>query len=133
MYLCPSRGRPHNIQRLIQAYYDTDSTQEILLRVDDNDPSLHEYMDLEYPDSWILTVGPQVKAGGAMREAFSAFPGKKYYGFIGDDAVPKTKHWDTELAKSADGWFISYPDDQLQGEAAATHPVCGGELIRSLG
>lgn len=119
--------------RLIDHCIQTATTQKFIIRLDEDDPKLEDYLKLIYPDEWIVIIGEQVKAAGAMREAFKEFPNEPYYGFLGDDAIPRTLYWDTELALSAEDWFIAYPDDLLQGKISATHPVCGGELLRALG
>jgi len=133
MFLCPSRSRPHNLQRLIDAYEKTHATVRIVLRLDDNDPRLDEYFKLMVPDSWVVHVGPQVKMGGAMRETYTEFPDEPFYSYIGDDSIPRTVYWDKELAKTAGDWLIAYPNDLLKGESQATHPVIGGELLRAVG
>ena len=133
MFLCPSRSRPHNLQRLIDAYDKTHAYVKMMIRLDENDPRLNDYLKLVFPDTWITHIGPQVKMGGAMREAFKEFPDEVFYSYIGDDTIPRTEYWDMELAYTAGDWEIAYPNDLLQGEKSATHPVIGGKLLRAVG
>lgn len=133
MFLCPSRSRPHNLQRLIDYYEKTHAYVKFLVRLDEDDPYLEDYLKLVIPDSWIVHIGPQVKMGGAMRETFKEFPNEPFYSFIGDDTIPRTEYWDKELIETAGDWLIAYPNDLLKGRKQATHPVIGGELLRAVG
>lgn len=133
MWCCPSRGRPHNLARLIAAWKETGAAARLYLRLDDDDPRLNDYLGLECPSSWVRVVGPRTKAAGAMREVFSRWGAAEYYAFIGDDGVPRTDGWDRKLAGSAGDRFVSYPDDGKNGGKKATHPVCGGDLVREIG
>ena len=46
MWLCPSRGRPKNLQRLIDAYYETDAKTRMIVRLDVDDERIGEYKSL---------------------------------------------------------------------------------------
>jgi hypothetical protein len=130
--LVPSRGRPENLQRFLKAFVNTKASSKIYIRLDIDDPKLSEYQKLDLGRSLVVT-GHQVKAAGAMREVFREYPNEKFYGFVGDDSIPRTEKWDSELAKSAGEWGVSYPDDLLKRQSLATHPFVGGNFLRAIG
>lgn len=103
----------------------------MLVRCDDDDPCLPQYQRIDYPANCLFKVGPQVKMAGAMEEAFISHYDESFFGFMGDDTIPRTANWDVELQKSAGDWLISYPDDLLSKDP--THPFIGGELVRAVG
>jgi len=128
MWILPSRGRPHNIQRFIDAYYKTGGSTPVWLRFDDDDPQ-PEY---EVPDNWIIKYGPQGPLSGIYNEFYSEFPNLEWYGFIADDVVPVTWQWDLALISAADGSGMAVPagGDTTGG---TPHFVLGGDLVRSVG
>lgn len=128
LVVVPSRGRPQNLKRLLDACAATRSNAKIWVRLDKDDPTLFEYLKLDLPT---VHVGEQVKAAGAMEEAFRFYPDEQAYGLIGDDAIPKTFHWDRKLYVNP--WTITYPDDGIWGESYASHPFVGGDFVRAIG
>ncbi len=133
MFILPSRGRPHNLRRFLNAALDTDQQARTLVYLDEDDPTLGEYRKIDYPHWWIVHVGQPVGLGGVYKWVFETFPNLDYYGFLGDDLIPRTKHWDKELIDAAGIGDISYGDDGNWGEKLATHPCVGGELVRHMG
>jgi hypothetical protein len=138
MFILPSRGRPHNMQRLIDACIDHDTTAPIHYYLDDDDPTLDGYRALKYPETWFEHVGPrkiepESAVWHACEQHFKEFPEEPYYGVINDDIIPRTDRWDAELIKTAGDDFIAYGDDLLQGARMCTFPVVGGGLVRKVG
>ena len=103
------------------------------VRLDEDDPKLGEYMDIQLPSNCFRVVGPRTGYGGAMREFFAAEPDHDCYGMMGDDSVPLTPRWDQTLRDAANRVNIAYPDDMINGETLATHCYCGGDFLRALG
>ena len=64
---------------------------------------------------------------------FAEFPNLGWYGLLADDVVPRTDGWDQSLIEAAGTDRLAYCDDGFQGENLATHPVVGGDMIRSIG
>ncbi len=133
MFILPSRGRPHNLRRFLDAALDTDQQARTLVYLDEDDPALGEYRKINYPHWWVVHVGQPVGLGGVYKWVFETFPDLDYYGFLGDDLIPQTKHWDEKLIDAAGVGGISYGDDGHWGELLATHPCIGGELVRHMG
>lgn len=134
MFILPSRGRPHRLAELMAAYRQTDATAPVLVRVDDDDPSLEQYQALlrTAPSDWTLHVGPRVKVSGVYVEVFRDMPALDWYGFLGDDLVPITPEWDRLLIEAAGNDGVSWPNDGVQAPKC-THPVIGGDLVRCVG
>lgn len=132
MWFLPSRGRPDNIKRFFEAYRDTEATTPGVLWLDDDDS--HNYHDIEFPEGWDRLVMPRMGGTGKMTNKFyELYPNEPWYGLIGDDVLPRTKHWDKLLVEAAGLDGLAYANDLLRGEAHAAHPVVGGRLVRKLG
>jgi len=130
MFIMPTRGRPHNVLRLI----DLCSTgYSWWVGVDSDDPKLGEYENLPFPDGWNLIVRDRRPVCEIFRDAFDALPDEPFYGFIGDDVVPGSVGWEKKLVSAAGDDGVAYGDDLVHGEKLATHPVIGGDLVREQG
>lgn len=125
MWILPSRGRPHNIIRLLKAYDETGATTPVWLRLDDDDPQ-PEYVH----KNWIVEIGLRLSLSEIYNEAFQKFPNEPFYGFIADDVVPKTREWDKILIKAAGPDGMAVPVETTGG---CPHFVLGGNLVRSVG
>ncbi len=125
MWICPSRGRPGNIARLIAAYNETGATTPVWLRLDDDDPN-PEYIH----ENWTVEIGQRLPLSDTYAEAFRRYPDSPFYGFIADDVVPKTRCWDTELISLAGPYGMAVP---AGGHGGTPHFVLGGELVRYIG
>lgn len=135
MWSLPSRGRPHNLKRFIDAYKATKGSSKVYVRLDDDDPKLNEYIALEYPSTFEIVVGPREGLKAAMEEMFTKYPNENWYGLGADDIVPRTDYWDKYLAEEAGLRKIAHPDDlgKKKKKHLPTHPVCGGDLVRAVG
>ena len=125
--MLPSRGRSQNIHRLIDAYDKTDATTPVWLRLDDDDPN-QEY----HHENWTVEIGPRLPLSEIYAEVYRKFPDSKFFGFIADDVVPITPHWDIRLIEAAghDGMAVPAGGDSTGG---CPHFVLGGDLVRSVG
>lgn len=132
LMLCPSRNRPHNIERLIAAWDDTGATADLLVRTDDDEPA---YDLPERP--WLrYERGPRLRLGPTLNELALANTGDyDAIGFLGDDHVPRTPGWDRLLTDAITdmGGGVVYGDDLFQGEALATSVVMSTDVIAALG
>ncbi len=127
----PSRGRPHNIERLVQAWADTGATADLVVLVDDDDPCRDEYVALDLP---ALHIGPRQRIGPLLND-WAPRLARSYdvVGFMGDDHVPRTPGWDRAVLDASTLWTVVYGDDLLQGENLPTAVFQGAGLIRTLG
>jgi hypothetical protein len=133
MWLCPSFRRVSNLLRLQAAWRETEAGQHLVVRLHETDPDLDAYLSHDWPEEWTVLVGPEVKAAGACQWAFELYPDEEFYGFIGDDVVPRTPKWDKILSEIAGSSRISYPNDGVWNGQLCTHPCIGGDLLRKVG
>jgi len=129
--LVPSRGRPRNIDRLRQAWADTGATADLVVLVDDDDPTRDEYAALDLP---ALHIGPRQRIGPLLND-WAPRLARSYdvVGFMGDDHVPRTQGWDALVLEASTLWTVVYGNDLLQGENLPTAVFQGAGIIRTLG
>ena len=140
-WMCPSRGRPENIERLLKAWVETRATSDLYVRIDDDDPKLSEYMTIleKYPldlydFSFDILVGPRVRIGPVLNSLAPELAGiYSSVGFLGDDHVPRTELWDYHLNFAVFGGGVAYGNDLLQGEALPTAVLFSSDIIRATG
>jgi hypothetical protein len=135
MLILPTRGRAAQLIRFIQAYKNTKALTRVFVYFDDDDPAGFQYhwSKQAIPSHWILKTGPRIKPGPVFNEVFALYPNEPFYGFLGDDVVPLCNYWDQVLIQRAGSDGVAWPDDLMCHEAIATHPVIGGDLVRSVG
>jgi hypothetical protein len=125
--LVPSRGRPDNIRRLRQAWADTRAEADLMVLVDDDDPTLPDY-------GADVVVGPRRRIGPLLNDvALSVLDLYDVVGFMGDDHCPRTERWDAEILRHSTPWSVVYGNDLFQGQGLATAVFQGAELIRTMG
>lgn len=117
LVIVPSRGRPHKAKELIQAWRDTHSySAHLLFVLDDDDPTLDEYLELEDQASGIfMDMRPRMRLVGSLNAAaVDNAPGYKYLAFWGDDVRPRTVDWDVPtceaLRQSGPASFVFWDD-----------------------
>lgn len=138
----PTRGRPQNAARLAEAFEETVLGRTTLLFVaDQDDPELPEYRGL-LGAGLIPRLLVYADMGGgrglnyplnfAARRCASVY---EYVGFMGDDHLPRTHGWDTEMIRELDSLSprIVYGNDLLQGANLPTAVFMQSRMIRTLG
>lgn len=132
--VCPSRNRPGNVRRLAQAFVDTGAEARLIVCVDDDDPTLSGYRQVQADYGFDLIVGPARRfapwlntVGVDAAEQFDAVCG------FGDDVVPRTPGWDQIIAGHVRPLSVIYGDDGYQHERLATHAFLESSIIRTLG
>ena len=133
MWILPSKGRPHNIKRLFEAWEETKSSTPGIIAINNNDARINEYREIKLPDNWKLMEFPLMSMGKRVNHVLSLFPGLDWYGYIDDDAVPRTDYWDIKLVEAAKNDGIAYPWNGIKNEKLASQFVIGGDLVRRLG
>ena len=134
LLVVPSRGRPGNIARLRDAMKETcqgDTWLEVGLDADD--PARGEY-----PDGVSYTVLAGVHKVTAWCNVLavpeaSAF---RYLGHFGDDNVPRTPGWDTQVMEALEKTPFAFANDQYPGRTPGTlscHIFMRSEVVRALG
>lgn len=142
--LVPTRGRPHNAKRLIDAAYSTmeqDDTR-FIFHIDDDDPKKDDYVSLfvnpAYDTlSWFgFTVSPRLRVAGTLNEyAPRAATAGEFVGHMNDDHIPLTAGWDTRIVDTLREMKmgIVYGNDLLQGVNLATAPFMTSNIVTTLG
>ncbi len=128
MWVCPSRSRPHNVERLLKAFWETGARPCIILGLDDDDPMLGGY-----PSGFLRVQGARRPLSAIYNEVFDALPALDWYGVLADDVVPETRGWDRALIDAAGSDGLAFGDDGINGPDHATHFVLGGDLVREFG
>ena len=98
MWILPTRSRPDNCQRLVKHWKETNSSTPVLVRLDHFDPFLKELLKIDWPDTFIISVGEREGVAKATNEVFLKYPNEPWYGFLADDFIPRTEFWDLKLS-----------------------------------
>lgn len=136
--LVPSRGRPTNLARLVEAINSTKAGNvSVYTRLDDDDPKLADYLALEVPIT--VTVGPRVFYAASLNELAkqAAADGATHLAMFGDDVLPETAGWDRLLvAALKERLGVAYGSDGLEhlhGVDLPTHYVTNVDVYNRLG
>lgn len=130
----PSRGRPGNIDRLVAAMDGTCTGDTVLVvGLDEDDLTADDYPEgvcyVERPDlhkvtAWVNTL------------TVSEADGYRYLGHFGDDNVPVTRGWDTQIMAALEKTPFAFANDQYPGRAPGTlccHVFMRSEVVQKLG
>lgn len=133
----PSRGRPHNLERLAKALKETCTGDYVLFaRLDNDDPKLAEYLEIDDVEFLVdkrifFTASVNELAELASEQGFS------HIAILGDDVLPETKGWDQKMILALDGELgVVYGSDGLEhlhGKDLPTHVVVPIEMYQKLG
>ncbi|ANZ35222.1 hypothetical protein BBK82_03190 [Lentzea guizhouensis] len=147
LMIVPTRGRPHNIAALLEAWSETTvGDTELLIALDDDDPALSEYLTIKpemewppapvHPPRWISQSRLRL-AGTLNALAVAEAQGGRHkaIGFMGDDHRPRTRGWDAAFSTAlADlGTGVVYGNDLIQGAALPTAVAMTADVIAALG
>ena len=132
LLIVPSRNRPKNIIRLVDALEETCSGDiQLLVCLDLDDAA--QYMPL-IEGVWYMVGAPQQLASWTNRSAKIYSDEFRFLGSIGDDHVPRTPGWDeivcTTLSELGSG--MCYGDDLLQGSDLPTACFMTSDIVRAL-
>jgi hypothetical protein len=144
--IVPSRGRPHTVAELADAFRDTCTEHTwLLFAVDADDPEYARYRTA-VDEAFIahrrvqLTVQPAGTMVTALNHGARTLleaPGwarPDAIGFMGDDHRPRTKGWDRaylDALTSLPG--IVYGNDRIQGASLPTQCAISASVVRALG
>lgn len=142
LWIVPTRGRPQNAARLVEAFQTTRGLEgtQLMLCIDRDDPALPEYVTA-LPQhgtyDWLrVQVDERRGLGGTLN--FYAVQNTDAYeaiGFMGDDHLPRTPGWDVVLWNAVRGRYVAlaYGDDRLQGENLPTEVLVTSGFVKTLG
>lgn len=132
MIILPTKGRPQNLRRFIEAYKETGGTLPIWVIFDAADA--YRYNDIETPNHWRRLSAPAgTNLGGIFNLIFKKYPNESYYAMAADDVIPETYGWDVIMADRCSPDMIVWGWDGIQNERLPVHPFIGGDLVRKLG
>jgi hypothetical protein len=140
MYIVPTRGRPANAVRLANAWNElTSQDTQLTFIVDEDDPEFKAYEDaffgVQHANFGFIT-DKRLRLGGTLNKWGSRFAQHfEAIGFMGDDHLPRTHHWDQALLNSlsTQGGGIVYGNDLLQGRNLPTAVLMDSTIIKALG
>ena len=131
MIILPTKGRPKNLQRFIEAHSKLASAP-VYVVFDKEDATSYECV--KFPSNFKRVCVPSwMRLGDIFNRLFQTFPNEEYYGIVADDVVPGKEEYDSLLAEAAIPNRIAWGFDGGADETLPRHPFIGGELIRWLG
>lgn len=142
--LMPTRGRPNNLHRFLEATVMTGADWHLYLRLDYDDPAWDGYEKVlaewsHYQNQITVVQGERVRFGPSLNElaARADRDGMSHVGMFGDDVVPVSHGWDAALVEGlGDNLGVAYGDDGLRDKHQPdlpTHYVTQTEVYRRLG
>lgn len=137
LMIVPSRGRPHNIAALHDAWSATSTgAAELLVAADDDDPELAGYRDVCSDRSIELTLGPRLRMVPTLNKvALERAPHHFALGFLGDDHRPRTVGWDAHYLaelKTLGTGFV-YGNDLVALDRLPTQIAMTSDIVQALG
>lgn len=146
LVIVPSRGRPESVARVTAAWRETGAYDdaELVFAIDADDPRYGEYFDQDLPDTgrrqasfvYAQAWKPMVhKLDEGALAAANAEPGWSGIAFMGDDHLPRTRHWAAMLLAALDqlGTGIVYGRDGIQNRNLPTWWAMTPDIVRALG
>lgn len=148
--ICPSRGRPGNVARLIDSFDATKkhAHTQLIIAIDSTDPQLDEYSNVlnrradvlnrrEAKDVFLLNIdNKRTRMVETLNRAASYEIGSyevAMLGFVGDDHLFETEGWDTFLIECFTPMGIAYGDDGHQHANLPTAVFMDADIVRRLG
>lgn len=158
LVVLPSRGRPHNLERLYAAMADTcEGDTTLLVGLDADDQTRKDYpgepspgparegdvVQVQYPNSQPVL---QYEIRENMRSMVTGWINMlavprtgeyRYIGHFGDDCVPRTQGWDVQIMKALEDAPMAFGDDMEYGQrprgSLCTHVFMRSQVIEKLG
>ncbi len=127
------------MQDLIDAWDATRVSAELLVVVDEDDDTKHDYRAVLKPGpdwvNWVLTSPGRKPAmvDALNRWAVRMADSHDAIGFMGDDHRPRTKGWDFDLGASCLRGNLAYGNDLVHGEAIPTQIAMPARYVKAMG
>lgn len=129
--LVPSRGRPANVARLIEACARTCRADTVLqFGFDDDDPALTDNLRAA-AGCWSI-VHDRMHLAPWTNYLAAQWPEARYLCSMGDDMVPITDGWDEKLIAAAGPGGMAYPQDRRRDDIPEC-VVIDTAIVRALG
>lgn len=129
--LVPSRGRPANVARLVEACARTCRLDTVIaFGFDDNDDALAS--NLKAADGCFTSVRHRMGLAKWTNTLSALHEDATWQASIGDDMVPVTDGWDERLCEAAGPAGMAYPNDRRRTDIPEAIVISTG-LVRALG
>lgn len=132
--LVPSRGRPANVARLVEACKKTcRAGTHLMFGIDNDDPARDTYIhSMDWESSMLIRDRMGLVAWTNYLAANQ--PDVPYLASLGDDMVPITDGWDAELITAVEkmGGGYAYPDDKRRADIPEA-VVVDARIVKALG
>lgn len=141
--LTPSRNRVENVKRLAKAFEDTQARADLWIIIDESEWHRKAYEEAAQEYDFGLLAVDNNSSGMAKPLNMAAeilmddetYDRYEYFGFMGDDHVPRTPFWDYSLtlALPYNRAGIVYGNDLLQGGNLPTACIMTRSIVDALG
>ena len=137
--IVPSRGRPHTVAEISEAFEQTCTARTVAwFAVDNDDAEVEAYAAAAGGRAYVAPADNISMVDALNRAAVyfaSGAEGPAALGFMGDDHRPRTEGWDRAYLDALDdlGTGIVYGNDLYQGERIPTQCAMTTDIIRTLG
>lgn len=142
--LVPTRARPHNARKLIDAWWSaTEGKSTLYFMVDSDDPEILSYQDIaitvDNADVVVMIGRPArlVEWTNFMAEHLWQRTGHKIFGSIGDDHLPESSGWESAIIEAVEAMpnkaGVVYGDDGVHGGNLATAFFMTANITDALG
>jgi hypothetical protein len=140
LIITPSRGRPRNIARLLDAVHDQKRLEtHVCVAIDDDDPDASQYeyiMGKAGQDGDVLRTGPRKGLTAWTNEIAAEYAGRyRFLASFGDDHVPGTRGFDAALCRGIEdmgGTGFSHPWTGTR-EDVPEAVVVSSDIVQALG
>lgn len=136
--LCPSRGRPEQARDLLDSIRASSATNgvELILRLDSDDPRLHDYGDLVTGSDVRIIVDQRVVLSQCWNDA-AACASWDVLMLCGDDIRFRSLDWDKLVMDAIwsvpDHLVLVHGRDGIQDDRVATHPFLHRRWMETVG
>jgi len=133
----PSFNRPHLVKNFITSYNKTGAKVPLWIVVDENDPKLESYKELQLPDKGLLKITKARTMGSKTRELWDEFKDFDYLILVNDDHECITAGWDQAILSQVQGHNVVFTNDDYvnaEGPNRIAGAICfSGKWMRALG
>lgn len=145
LWLVPTRGRPDNARRLINAFAElrTLDDTELVFLLDEDDETKDDYEESVFLDGvnddygWLgYDIAERRRVGPTLNFYANKYAQtREHIGFMGDDHLPRTQGFDSLIRQSlVNGPVrIVYGNDLFQGSNLPTQVMMTSNIISTLG
>lgn len=131
LVILPTRSRPENAERCINALKEHSVMSDFIIAIDDDQADLYPRLD-----GVTYEVNPRLRMNKTLNLVANKYADKyETIFFLGDDHLVQTPNWDEYLSKAIAerGYGLAYGNDLLQGVKLATAVMMSTNIIKAVG